>query len=210
MANTPGVFLSHSHHDAAFVRRLASNLLQRGARVWYYQAEIGVGDSLFQKIEKAIEEMEFLGVVLSSHSVTSEWVRKEVSTALVHEIRGRKVKVLPLLIEQCDIPLFLAEKFYADFTSEEGYDRALTTVLQRMGLAEKATAREKLMILARRVNDAFAAVLARDLGSASPSWTEGVAEKDDYLSISREYERLAKSYEKEFQEFFDPLAIFRS
>jgi hypothetical protein len=53
----PSVFMSHSHADKPFVRRLSVDLGALGAHVWLDEAEIKVGDSLFDKIERAIDEV---------------------------------------------------------------------------------------------------------------------------------------------------------
>src|SRR2546421_6339429 len=48
-----GIFLSHTHSDKPFVRRLKAALNERGVSdVWVDEAEIMVGDSLTQKIEE--------------------------------------------------------------------------------------------------------------------------------------------------------------
>jgi hypothetical protein len=208
MKTKPGIFLSHSHHDACFVRRLAADLSRSGASVWYYQAEIRVGDSLIARIEGALEEMDYLGVVLSCHSVESEWVRREVEIALNREIRGRTVIVLPLLLEPCNIPVFLSGKFYADFTSASSYDRGFSDVLQVMGLTEKGAAREELEKLASSVMSAYADVYALHLENVSPSFTEYVPQKDKFYKVSEVYEEKAKCYEEKFQEYYDPLSLF--
>ena len=44
------IFLSHSHVDKPFVRRLASDLIDSGVKVWLDEAEILIGDSLIEKI----------------------------------------------------------------------------------------------------------------------------------------------------------------
>jgi len=75
-----------------------------------------------------------LSVILTSDSVRSEWVKREVDIAMNQEIAGKRVKVLPLLFEQCDLPGFLEGKAYADFTDPEGYRRALKKLLQRLGV----------------------------------------------------------------------------
>jgi hypothetical protein len=122
------IFLSHNHKDKAFVRKLAEHLNSHGIRTWVDEAEIRVGDSLIMKIESAIKDFTYLGVILSPNSVTSQWVRREVNIALTQEIDGTQVKVLPLLIESCDIPGFLLDKLYADFTKdfEDGFETLLS------------------------------------------------------------------------------------
>src|SRR5262245_12646286 len=127
-----GLFLSHSHEDKPFVRRLAKDLRDAGARVWLDAAEILVGDSLLNKMSQAIDETEYLGVALSRASVKSNWVRVEVEQAMNHEIRNRSVKVLPILVEDCEIPAFLNGKYYADFRTAENYPHALQQILRRL------------------------------------------------------------------------------
>src|SRR5262245_47518889 len=95
--NQPGIFLSHSHADKDFARRLAQDLVKAGVRVWIDDAEIFLGDSLIEKIRRGIDEMDYLGVILSPQSVASQWVQKEVELAMNQEIDGKRIKVLPLL-----------------------------------------------------------------------------------------------------------------
>ncbi|MGH9463130.1 MAG: toll/interleukin-1 receptor domain-containing protein [Vicinamibacteria bacterium] len=119
------VFLSHSWRDKAFARRFAHDLQTRGVRVWIDEAEMRYGDSLISKIGTAINSVEFLVVLLSAAAVASPWVQKEVEIAMNQEIDGRRVKVIPCLVEDCDIPPFLRGKLYADLRSDEEYRRNL-------------------------------------------------------------------------------------
>lgn len=130
--NFHSIFLSHNSEDNEFANRLAGDLARNGVRVWIDEAEIKVGDSLIQKIESGIEETDFVGVLLSRKSVESEWVKKELRVAMNEEIRGKRVKVLPLLLEDCNIPLFVREKLYADFRREEKYYESLGKVLDAL------------------------------------------------------------------------------
>jgi len=130
----PSVFLSHSNKDKSFVRKLANDLGNNGVKVWSDEAEINVGDSLIQKISEGIHSMDYLGVVLYPNSVRSRWVQKEVEIAMNEEIEGRRVKVLPILLEDCDIPSFLKGKFYADFRSISKYNDSLNLLLRTLGI----------------------------------------------------------------------------
>ena len=124
------IFLSHNHKDKPFVRKLSERLQAHGIRIWVDEAEMRIGDSLISKIETAIREFKYLGVVLSPNSVSSEWVRREINIALTEELHGRKVKVLPLLHRKCDIPGFLVDKLYADFTDD--FEEGLEVLLARL------------------------------------------------------------------------------
>lgn len=130
------VFLSHSSKDKAFAKRLARDLKAHALRVWVDEAEMLVGDSLIGKLEEGIREMEYLGVLLSPDSVRSEWVQREVEIALNQEIKGKKVKVLPILYRDCDVPGFLIGRVWADFREESLYEPALLALLRRLLVAE--------------------------------------------------------------------------
>jgi TatD family hydrolase len=112
------VFLSHASGDKAFVRHLATNLREQGIEVWLDEWEIKVGDSIRSKIEAGIQESGWLVVVLSQQSIQSSWVQIELNAALAKELEQKRVFVLPILLEDCDVPLFLKDKRYADFRSD--------------------------------------------------------------------------------------------
>jgi len=121
------VFISYSSKDRGFSAKLATDLKSKGLNVWYDQWELKVGDSLILKIEAAIKAQDFLVAVLSKSSVKSQWVMKELSTGLIRELEEKRVVVLPVVIEDCDIPPFLSDKVYADFRDDylAGLDRLL-------------------------------------------------------------------------------------
>jgi len=51
------------------------------------------------------------------------------------EIKGKHVKVLPLLVEDCDLPGFLEGKLYADFRTEDFYQKELIKLARRLGVS---------------------------------------------------------------------------
>jgi hypothetical protein len=114
------IFISYSHSDKAFVDKLALNLVEHDAHVWVDTWELNVGDSILNRVQEAIQTSSALLIVLSKASVTSEWCRKELNAALMRELDEKKVVVLPVLAEDCEIPPFLREKLYADFRKDFG------------------------------------------------------------------------------------------
>ncbi len=132
----PTVFLSHSSKDKFFARKIAETLTSNGVTVWIDEAEIRVGDSLLDKISTAIDAVDYVAVLLSRNSVRSEWVQKELQIAMTKEIGQKKVIVLPILIEQCPLPLYLADKLYADFTDAENFEAPLSKLLHTLGVAK--------------------------------------------------------------------------
>lgn len=121
------IFISYSSKDRGFASKLATDLKSKGLSVWLDQWQLKVGDSLIRKIGDAIKAQDYLIVVLSKASVKSEWVMKELSTGLIKELEERRVFVLPVVIEDCNIPPLLSDKIYADF--QGNYLSGLNTLL---------------------------------------------------------------------------------
>lgn len=121
------IFISYSHEDSEFVQALAMRLVMEKRSVWIDRWEIQVGDSLIEKIQNALTEASAVIVVLSQASVKSEWCKKELNTSLVRELESRQSLLLPIIIEDCEIPMFLREKKYADFRRDS--DLAISELL---------------------------------------------------------------------------------
>lgn len=115
------VFICHSSVDKVFVRKLAAELQEHGIGSWVDEAELHFGDSLITKLSDAIEQIALVLAVISESSVDSAWVRQELEWAMTKEIRDRRITVIPILIQQCDIPFFLLNKLYADFTESASF-----------------------------------------------------------------------------------------
>jgi exopolyphosphatase/pppGpp-phosphohydrolase len=119
LANEPiKVFLSHTSADNKLAKQIAEDLQQAGIGVWLDEAEIQVGDRIIAKIAEGISKSQFLAVMLSEKSQGSNWVEKEVSVKLTEEINSRKTCVLPIRLDDCALPSFLADKAYADFRTD--------------------------------------------------------------------------------------------
>ena len=126
-------FLSHSSKDKGFVRKLAADLVANGVKVWIDEQRILVGDSIPEKIAHGLAESDFFLIVVSRSSVESSWVKKELNSALVHEIQRRKVAVLPIKLDEVKMPDSINDKLYADFTGsyEEGLKGLLRSIKAR-------------------------------------------------------------------------------
>ena len=109
------VFISYSSEDIKFVEKLALALIQNRRGVWLDRWEMRPGDTLLNKIQEGINEATYLVMVLSKRSVIKPWCQKELNAGLMRELEEKKVFVIPVLIEDCEKPLFLKEKIHADF-----------------------------------------------------------------------------------------------
>jgi hypothetical protein len=126
----PTVFLSYSSKDKKFVRALAHRLRKSGIVVWVDEGEILIGESLISKLQHALEAVDFLVVILSQNSIDSPWVQKEVEIAMNHEIKSKRVKVLPILKDSVALPWFLEGKFYSDFRTKQIRSKATDKLIR--------------------------------------------------------------------------------
>jgi hypothetical protein len=126
-------FISHSTKDKPFVRRLASDLVASGVKVWIDEQNILVGDSIPEKIAQGLAESDFFLIVVSKNSVNSEWVKKELNSAIVHEIERRKVTILPIKLDDAEMPDTIKDKLYADFSKsyEDGLEKLTQSIKAR-------------------------------------------------------------------------------
>jgi TIR domain len=182
------IFLCHSSLDKPFVRKLARNLRDRGVSTWFDELELRVGDSLREKIEAAIQSSGRLAVVLSQNSVESEWVKRELNAAFVRELELKRVFILPLRIDNCDVPLFLRDKVYADF--RKSHDDGLAALLIALGIQERNLARgmwwgrwnilpqtyRSGQLLIHRISDKGFRFTVRVNSGAHDGYLEGLAE----------------------------------
>lgn len=131
------VFICHSTSDKEFVNKLYARLATERVKVWFDALEIKVGDSLIGKIEAGLATMDYLAVVLTPESVASQWCKEELRAAMSRQIKERRTVVLPILFKDCDIPMFLAEKKYADFREdfEVGLKDLLATLQTAINLS---------------------------------------------------------------------------
>jgi formylglycine-generating enzyme required for sulfatase activity len=123
------VFISYSHRDRDFVDHLAEDLKASGVDVWLDRWEIRVGESLTRRVSEGIHEAGYLAVVLSPHSVKSEWVQRELNAGLVKGLNSKRVFLLPILKAPCEIPAIIADIKWADF--RESYDHGIQELLAR-------------------------------------------------------------------------------
>jgi hypothetical protein len=109
------IFISYSNADAARVRPVAERLRAEGLRVWFDEWAIVPGDDIFFAIERALETSRRLLLCLSRAALASKWVEMEHRTVLFRDPSSRNRVLIPLLLEDCELPAALRRLAYADF-----------------------------------------------------------------------------------------------
>ncbi len=122
------IFISYSHENREFVDRLASQLVAHNVNIWLDRWELNIGDSIIAHIQEAVDGASALLLILSKSSVSSEWCKNEINAGLLRELEEKRVFVMPVMLEDCEVPVFVRGKLYADFRTS--FDDGLRTILE--------------------------------------------------------------------------------
>lgn len=146
-----GIFLSHSSRDKETVTKLACDLTLGGFHVWFDSWEVEIGESLYDRVFKGINDATFLVLCLSPSSVESGWVLDELDAAVEKEEElGRRV-ILPVLLAECELPMPIAGRLLADLASDYLKGLEDLKVALRRGGADEAQGRFDARLLPLRL-----------------------------------------------------------
>jgi len=120
------IFISYSRKDSDFVAKFTKNLREAGANLWL-DKQIKPGGHWDSSIESALDTCQDVLLVLSKNSVDSNNVMDEVSYAL-----EKKKRVIPIKIEECDVPFRLRRIQHIDYHLDEV--KGMEILLQALNL----------------------------------------------------------------------------
>ena len=119
----PKAFVSHSTLDQErFVHGLAERLQSNGVETWFAGWALLDGDSLTERIfEQGIGEADIFIVVLSKHSIDSNWVKAELAVGLVRQIE-KKCRLIPIVLDGVAVPVSLESTLQRRIEDVDNYD----------------------------------------------------------------------------------------
>ncbi len=120
------VFVSYSRQDSGFAARLRNDLIRNGIQVWRDQEDIPKGVNWDNAIEEILlsGQVSHVVVVLSKTASESENVKDEIDLALNSGIEY----IIPVLIEDCKIPMRIRRRNYVDFRTD--YEQPFRQLLE--------------------------------------------------------------------------------
>ncbi len=116
------IFISYSRADSDYVSRLVDAFRSKGFDVWF-DKNIRSGNEWDNTIEREIKNADAMVLILSNTSVQSDNVKDEMSYAM-----QLSKNVIPIKIEECDVPMRLARKQFIDFT-QVGFDQGVNRLV---------------------------------------------------------------------------------
>ena len=130
-------FISYSTKDEEFARRLHSRMREANMRVWFAPEDLQGGKKLHEQLFEAIQIHDRLLIVLSEHSIQSEWVMTEIRKAREVEKKEKRRKLFPIRLTDfetlrdwtCfdadigkDLTVVVREYFIHDFSNRKNHD----------------------------------------------------------------------------------------
>lgn len=89
-------FISYSTRNQDFADRLYADLQNKGVRCWFAPHDIQSGKKIHEQIDEAIRLHDKLLLILSPHSMESEWVKTEIAKARKREVRDKRRVLFPI------------------------------------------------------------------------------------------------------------------
>lgn len=108
------IFVSHNKAQKDWVRKLVHRLRDEGLLVFFDEDSIQLGEDIVAAIEKALRFSRHILLVLSPEALDSHWVELEWSMSLYRDPNAAARSLIPILKDDCDIPLALSRLKYLD------------------------------------------------------------------------------------------------
>jgi uncharacterized protein YjbI with pentapeptide repeats len=139
-------FISYSSKDRAFAERLHADLQSNGIRCWFAPEDLKIGDKTRRTIDESIRVHDRLLLILSVHSVASDWVEHEVETALAREQEKKRVTLFPIRLDNAVMEIKTGwpahiknTRHIGDFTrwkDRDAYQKSFARLLRDLKVSE--------------------------------------------------------------------------
>jgi len=135
----PKIFISYTNADRQLAQDLAAGLQERGHEPLFAEGLLSPGQAWRDVLAKNLGDADAFVILISPRAATSQWVFTEAGTALGYwRERGRPI-VLPVVIEDAEIPAPLRE-IQAIFSLEPNVPQIIRQI--ELALGKQAGARE--------------------------------------------------------------------
>ena len=118
--NKYDVFISYSSKDADWVRKiLLPKLENHSFSVMIDFRDFKTGSFSIEEMQRGVEESRHVILILTKNYVHSGWTKFENVMAQTLDPGSIKRKIIPILLDDCDIPLRLRILTYRDLRRDD-------------------------------------------------------------------------------------------
>jgi len=93
-------FISYSSKDDEFAHRIHADLQNSGVRCWFAPHDLPIGDKILDALDAAIRLRDKVVLILSEHSITSNWVEDEVTAGFEEERKRDQIVLFPVRLDE--------------------------------------------------------------------------------------------------------------
>lgn len=123
-------FIAYAPHDTEVAHRLATELYQLGLDVFLDAWEIGQGDVVTRKIEEGMSGTRSGVLIVSPKAMQDKLVENQYHALLDNAINDEQRRLIPVVFENTEMPMFLKPRKPADFRGKSG--QAYQAELERL------------------------------------------------------------------------------
>jgi hypothetical protein len=123
-------FISYSSSDDEFAKRIHADLQNNGVRCWFAPHDLPIGGKILDEIDAAIRLRDKVLLILSEHSIGSDWVEDEVKKAYEEERRRGQAMLFPIRLDDTVMETreawaakLRADRNIGDFRQWKNHDR---------------------------------------------------------------------------------------
>jgi len=142
-------FISYSSKDDDFAKRIHADLQSKGVRCWFAPHDLPIGGKILDEIDAAIRLRDKVLLILSEHSIGSDWVEDEVKTAYEEERRRGQTMLFPIRLDDSVMETgeawaakLRSDRNIGDFrqwTNHDRYSEVFERVLRDLAAVPKKT-----------------------------------------------------------------------
>lgn len=125
------VFLSYVHEDYLPVKEIYDRFKRIGISPWMDKENILPGEDWERSILRSVQQSDFILVFLSNNSVTKRgFFQKEIKIALKlwEEKLEDDIFIIPLLLNECDVPESIKKIQWIDFNNENSFHKIIESI----------------------------------------------------------------------------------
>jgi hypothetical protein len=132
------VFISYRSTKHEFATLLATRLGKEGVVPWFDKWEVLAGDSVPGKLEEGLTESVAMIAILSSDYPKGKWCTEELQAAISKRVET-KYRIIPVLLEDCDIPPLIGHLSRVDMRggNPQTFEAKIGEIVDAINMLEK-------------------------------------------------------------------------